>query len=189
MNRPTALGAVFAVFLVGVLGGVAGARFFYAQELEAKAERVPFLAPHYIGHLDRGLDLGPEQKEQIDQILREAHQEAEALRREVRPRIHQLMEEARESIKAVLTPEQLQRFEELPIHQRRWRGPRGRRGHGPPKHLESPGRRRGSEKDSRGDKLRPSSTVYSQESPAGSLAEASEGTSGSDSSKREIPQP
>lgn len=124
MKRSVALGAVLAVFLVGLAGGVAGAHLFYAHKLEAKSERVPFLAPHYQGRLDRSLDLSPQQEQEIRRILRQAHEEAESLRREVRPRIHQLMEGAHEQIREVLTPEQRQRFEELPLHKRRWRGPR-----------------------------------------------------------------
>lgn len=140
MKRGTALAAVFAIFLVGLAGGVAGTRLFYSQKLEAKSERVPFLAPHYMGRLDKALDLTPEQRRAVDRILEETHREAEVLRREVRPRIHELMEGAQEKIKEVLTPEQRRRFEELPVHRRRWRGPRGPRRPGKELGRGKPGR-------------------------------------------------
>ncbi len=163
MKRSTALAAVFAIFLVGLAGGIAGTRLVYSQKLEANSERVPFLAPHYMGRLEKGLDLSPDQREAIGRILRETHREAESLRHEIRPRIHRLMEEAQDKIKAILTEEQRQRFEELPIHQRRWRGPpdhrHPRRGMGRDKPLRpdlvSPESRLGTPGEAFGEDTRP----------------------------------
>lgn len=122
MRRVAAFGAVLAVFFVGLAGGVAGAHLFYAHKLEETSERVPYLAPHYPGRLDRSLDLTPEQEREVHRILRQAHEDADELRREVRPRIRELMERAHDEIRETLTPEQRERFDELPLHKLRWRG-------------------------------------------------------------------
>ncbi|MCB1036608.1 MAG: hypothetical protein KDD47_22475 [Acidobacteria bacterium] len=127
MKRALALGAVVAVFLVGMAGGMAGAHLFYARKLESTSSRVPFLAPHYMGRLEENLDLTPEQSRQVGRILEGAHREAESLRRDVRSRLQRLMEKAHGDIRDVLTPEQRQRFDELPIHQRRWHEPSSHR--------------------------------------------------------------
>jgi Spy/CpxP family protein refolding chaperone len=74
------------------------------------------------------LDLTPEQKDQVELIVREGQEEMRAMWEEFSPRMQAHLKKTRDRIAEVLTPEQEQRFEEL-LKQRR-----------PPKPSEGSGR-------------------------------------------------
>ena len=116
MNRPSALIAVAALFLLGVLSGLFAAHLYHAHRLEGRRFGPPLEHGSFLDHLDERLGLTPEQREQLEEIVRESHREAGALRTELRPRARAQMERTRERINAILTPEQREEFEKL--HQR-----------------------------------------------------------------------
>lgn len=138
MKRVVAGLAVLALFLIGIAVGALGAHLYYAREL-----RHPGAFPHLAGrffaeHLERRLLLTPEQRREIDLILRETHERARELRGELEPQVREVMESASARIEGVLTPEQREEFQRLRREQRRRAehfllGPPGpRRGPGPP---------------------------------------------------------
>lgn len=63
--------------------------------------------------LYRKLDLTSEQRAQVDKILEESRQKIKSLRAESTPRFEEIRKEAHKKIRAILTPEQQKKFEEM----------------------------------------------------------------------------
>ncbi len=119
MKRVGAVAAVLALFLLGVAAGMLATHLFYARQLRHPGGP-PFVASRFFGEfLFRRLDLEPEQRREIEEILQRTGREAARLRRELRPQVQQLMEEATQEIERVLTPEQREAFARMRKRQRR----------------------------------------------------------------------
>jgi len=127
VKRSLALVSVAGLFLLGILIGALGMHLYYATKFPGP----PGFGPRghrpggpFMGErLERELGLSVEQKQRIDEIIRESRVEGEALREEMFPRVHAQMERTRERIMEVLTPEQREKFEEL-RHRHRGRADR-----------------------------------------------------------------
>lgn len=116
MNRWIALFAVIGLFCVGVVVGAVGTHLIYAKRIahhRVEDHAPPFPAHLFLGHLERRLDLTPEQRNEIEDILLASRREAESMRRDVRDRAGDLMRDATVEIEAVLTPEQRETFRRL----------------------------------------------------------------------------
>lgn len=143
MKRITAVAAVAAVFVTGVLAGLAGGHLFYVRRLMHADGPPRFAGERFSRHLERELELTPDQREAVREILRRSHDRAGQLRRETLPRVRSIMEEATAEIEATLTPAQRERFRELRRRQR-YRaeqyllGPPAHRHRGPPHHRPPP---------------------------------------------------
>jgi len=113
MNRPGALGSVLALFFSGVAIGAFGVHIF--------EERYPRMGPPDGPRRGRGaldvleveLDLTSEQRRSIEDIADENHRLVEQIRREIRPRIDQQVDETERKLVALLTPEQREKFDRL----------------------------------------------------------------------------
>lgn len=119
MKRWQALVALAGLFVVGVVAGALGAHLYYARALDRPPAPPPFFAGRIGPRLERHLDLTPEQRVELRQVLEETRREAEAMRREMGPRMREVMEHNEQRIRALLTPEQRDRFDELRRRQRR----------------------------------------------------------------------
>jgi Spy/CpxP family protein refolding chaperone len=113
VRRWLALLALAGLFLLGVVSGGLGAHLYYARSLERPPGPPPFFAGAMGARLERQLDLTPEQARQLRRILDDSRREAEAMRRELAPRMREVMERSEARISELLTPEQRQRFAEL----------------------------------------------------------------------------
>ena len=105
--------------VVGVfaLGCVTGASVDSLYRLRAGDNRAPLDAPRrskedLFESLKRDLNLSDNQASAIHAILDQTRSEYRALRAEVRPRYDALRQNARARMRALLTPEQQQRFDE-----------------------------------------------------------------------------
>jgi len=139
-----AAGILFAVFGAGSLAGAAVVEVLH-EELPAQVNQRggrggPPEAPTRFGDSDRfvhflksRLDLTEQQSEAIREILVRNGEEAGSLYESIRPRLEAGVEEARDQIRDVLTPEQLERFDAVLSEERgRRRRGRERRPDGPP---------------------------------------------------------
>lgn len=65
------------------------------------------------------LDLTPEQRESVDKILKDSQERTHKLMEPVAPKLREEFQRAKEEFRAVLTPEQLKRFDEINRQQQR----------------------------------------------------------------------
>jgi Spy/CpxP family protein refolding chaperone len=110
---------VAVVFILGAaLGGVSG--YFYASRALAAPKAPPLSEPerraHRLDQFTHDFGLTDAQRQQIDAILFQAHNESKAIRdqhsQQLNAQLDQERQKNRECIRAVLTPEQKPKFEE-----------------------------------------------------------------------------
>ncbi|HXG58816.1 MAG TPA: hypothetical protein VNL91_07320 [Thermoanaerobaculia bacterium] len=122
--KTTAVLVVIVTFVAGALVGVAADRFYLAS----RRDRFPSyfaraMTPRIVKHLDRRLDLTPDQRRQVEEVLERHRGRIDAISRATRPQIRREIEAANAEIEKILTPEQRERFAKMKmrIHQRRAR--------------------------------------------------------------------
>ena len=106
---------VGAVFLLGAaLGGVLGYLFAHRPVSAASAPlSEPERRAHRVAELTRDLSLTPQQSQQLDSILKEIHGEMKAVHDQSDVQIDRLRQKGRAQTRAILTPEQMPKFEEF----------------------------------------------------------------------------
>ena len=120
-SRLLALGLLLLAFVAGALGGVAADRVLARGDPAAQRGVGPpgpggpggaggAIFPRGLP-LARQLDLTPEQRDRIEAIMREERSKADSVLRAVRPVLQARYDSANAAIRAVLTPEQRQRFD------------------------------------------------------------------------------
>jgi Spy/CpxP family protein refolding chaperone len=106
--------------VVFLLGGVTGAALTGLYHARASANRASSHEREQQAHFDemrRELNLSDEQTAAVRAILDETRNEYRALRAELRPRFEEPREKARARIRALLTPEQQQKFDQIVARQ------------------------------------------------------------------------
>ncbi|GBC81311.1 hypothetical protein HRbin10_00419 [bacterium HR10] len=108
---------VLGVFALGVALG-ALAMEFYQQSVRGRSSAGPpprgeSARERHLQYLVKELGLTQEQTERVRRILDETRQEFLQLRNEMRPRFEEIRRRSRERLRAVLTPEQQAKFDEL----------------------------------------------------------------------------
>ena len=106
---------VGAVFLLGaLLGGVLG--FLFAHR-PVNAANAPLSEPERrarrVEQFTRELALSPEQAQQLDAILLQRHTETKVIHDQADLQLEQVRQKGRAQVRAILTPEQLPKFEEF----------------------------------------------------------------------------
>jgi len=106
---------VFAVFFIGIATGILITNFYETRvagrdlnENRGRGGNVQREA----GRVHDYLGLNQEQRERINAILEEGRLEVRKLRAESRPRIEAIEENTQAKIRALLTPDQVKRYEE-----------------------------------------------------------------------------
>ncbi len=131
--RRNAILLVAVAFVAGALIGFAGGRFYSLFHGPMRGGPGPeFVRGRIISHLDRELDLTPQQKDQLAQIMDRHHKRMQDLSAAVRPQMRQEIEAANREIEAVLTPEQREKFQTMRMRMDRYLPRRGRHHEGPP---------------------------------------------------------
>lgn len=77
------------------------------------------MGPMFERWLTHRLDLDSEQRQRVDEILRESRVEVDQLRNEMGPRLRTLNRRTAEAISEVLTPEQREQLEEFMARRQR----------------------------------------------------------------------
>lgn len=106
---------VGAVFLLGAtLGGVLG--FLFAHR-PVNAANPPLSEPERrarrVEQLTHELALSPQQAQQLDSILLQRHTETKAIHDQTDAQLEQVRQKGRAQLRAILTPEQLPKFEDF----------------------------------------------------------------------------
>jgi hypothetical protein len=77
------------------------------------APRPEVLKTNFVQRLDEALQLSPEQKGEIEQIVAEGQERNRQLWQQIAPQVRGVAQDTRQRIRAVLTDEQKKQFEEL----------------------------------------------------------------------------
>lgn len=110
-GRTSALLAVTALFLVGILVGVLGTHLFYFRALRQPGGLAAVALRVVARDLDRRLDLNAEQERQVAAILGEARARFAGLRAEISPEIVAVANESQGRIAELLDARQRAEFE------------------------------------------------------------------------------
>lgn len=106
---------VGAVFLLGAaLGGVLGYLFAHrpvsaSNPPLSEAER----RERRLNELTQLLSLTPQQRQQLDAVMKQTHGEMKAVRDQSEAQLEELRQKGRAQTRAILIPEQLPKFEEF----------------------------------------------------------------------------
>ena len=136
-SRALAIGLVAAIFAAGLVSGVLVDRLWLADEVTDAAPRgLPLRAlERRLHHLSEELELTDDQVAGVREILARLGERAHAIHQQAEPGIRALQEEGRVEIRALLTPEQATKYDELVaemLERFRMRRRRFRDGKGPP---------------------------------------------------------
>ena len=106
---------VGVVFLLGAaLGGVLGYLFAHRPVIAANPPlSEPERRAHRVQELTRDLSLTPQQAQQVDSILMQRHAEAKAVHDQTDAQLEAIRQKGRAQMRAVLTPDQIPKFEEF----------------------------------------------------------------------------
>jgi len=140
VKRWTAVVLLAVAFLLGVIVGGLSVEWLHLRRMVAWHHGAggPPEFDFLVRRLERRLDLSAEQTRQVEAIVERARADLWELRRQVAPRIHSRMEEARAEIEELLTPEQREELRRLgpPLlpdgHHHFGHGPETERRRGPP---------------------------------------------------------
>ena len=134
--RAQGIALLFITFLVGVLAGFAAERVRATQGAPVAESERPgrVLRPGHLPPLFRRLDLEPDQRERVVEIMEGARPRTDAILSEMLPRLRAVTDSIHAEIRGVLTAEQAERWDSLMAHMHGQRGiPRpGMRGPRPP---------------------------------------------------------
>jgi Spy/CpxP family protein refolding chaperone len=136
--RPRIKGAIFLLlaFGLGVVGGAVGLGLYHTRFGDWRSpEGTARFQDRILTRLTKELELGSEQRQKVEAVLKETGQEFARLRDEIGPRFREIRDRSKERIRAVLDAAQQTKFDtvsqEWERRIERWRG-RGP-GEGPPR--------------------------------------------------------
>jgi len=91
---------------------------------QATSRPMPPMSPsglkmEVLRRVERELDLTPEQRAQVDRVISASQERTKKLMEPIAPQIRAELQETKEAVRAVLTPEQRIRFDELLKQQQR----------------------------------------------------------------------
>ena len=112
LNRTKARLVIVAIFLFGFAGGALSMNLYTRATATTKVENVP--PRHYFFEtLNQKCNLSPDQQAQIRGICDDTFNKFRDIGKQVEPQMNQARQEGRDRIRAILTKDQLPKFEEL----------------------------------------------------------------------------
>lgn len=114
-TRAAAVAVVVVAFIAGILAGVAGDHLYliHSGRLSPRHATSRFAADRMADRLTHELDLTPQQKTQVQQIIERHRAKIDATMANVRPQVRQELDATNAEIETVLTPEQKTKFANL----------------------------------------------------------------------------
>jgi Spy/CpxP family protein refolding chaperone len=104
--RSKATGLVIVVFLLGVALGALGMYYWGGHVLANRSH-------HFLEDMKREVGLTPDQQKQLEVIIQDTRGKFQAIDDQTRPQYDQVRQQARDRIRAFLTPEQRLKFEDF----------------------------------------------------------------------------
>jgi len=123
MKRWKSILGVLLVFLLGALAGAAVVHRVGRQSVEAVLSgRGGATADFVVRRLSRSLDLDPAQQDQVRAIVTETRRDIVEIRKPVQGQIQAAFERSRVRIRAILRPDQQEKFDRIQSERRKRRG-------------------------------------------------------------------
>lgn len=113
MNRPKALLGVAALFIVGVVVGIAATHLYYLNRFSQPGSIAEAAVDFGAGHLAESLDLRPDQRAELDRILTEVTEEVEGVRKVAVLELRDLRNRSALRLEAILDADQKQKLKKL----------------------------------------------------------------------------
>ena len=114
MKRWKSILGVLLVFLLGALAGAAVVHRVGRQSVEAVLSgRGGATVDLVVRRLSRSLDLDPAQRDQVRAIATETHRDIVEIRKPVQLQIEAAFERSRVRVRAILRPEQQEKFDRI----------------------------------------------------------------------------
>jgi hypothetical protein len=115
-NNKTSREAALLVIVVFLLGALVGGLATHVWSIHASVRGIPHGPDQLVEQLSRELQFSPDQLKQVTAIVDETHSQVRTLYAPLDGQRDQIRQQARERIRAVLTPDQKVRFEEFLRH-------------------------------------------------------------------------
>ena len=113
-TRTAAVAVVVVAFIAGILVGVAGDHLYPIKSGRlAPRHTSRFASDRMAERLTKELDLSPQQKTQVQQIIERHRAKIDATMASVRPQVRQELDATNAEIETVLTPDQKTKFANL----------------------------------------------------------------------------
>jgi Spy/CpxP family protein refolding chaperone len=117
--------SIVGVLLVFLLGAIAGAAVVYRvghQRVDAVLSgRGGATVDLIVRRLTRSLDLDPAQRDQVRAIVTETRRDIVEIRKPVQPQIESAIERSRVRVRAILRPDQQEKFDRIQAERRKRR--------------------------------------------------------------------
>jgi uncharacterized protein YneF (UPF0154 family) len=114
MKKWKAIVSIIIVFVLGVLAGALLTHKIYQHRVEGIMKGEPRTTREFIvQRLDRELHLDANQLEQVLAIVKETHTEMKKVRTQFRPQIEEILARSQEKIRALLRPDQREKYEKI----------------------------------------------------------------------------
>jgi Spy/CpxP family protein refolding chaperone len=104
---------IVVVFTLGCVAGASLDSLYRSRASSAHGDRGPHGPDQILETMHRDLNLNDQQSQQIHAILEDTRTQYRTLRTEVRPRYDTIRQQARGRIRALLSPDQQQRFDAM----------------------------------------------------------------------------
>lgn len=123
MKRWKSILGVLLVFLLGALAGAAVVHRVDRQGAEGiLSGRGGATADLIVRRLSRSLDLDPAQRDQVRAIVTETRREIIEIRKPVQAQVEATLERSRARVRAILRPDQQEKFDRIRSERRKRRG-------------------------------------------------------------------
>ena len=121
-NKWLVRGAAVIIFVLGFAAGILALNVYRGWVRAAGPGR----GEDRFEQMSARLQLNPEQKTKVQQVLDDTRQQLRALRRESDPRVTEIRKQTDQRLQQILTPDQWQRFQQMRDEMRARRGRGGR---------------------------------------------------------------
>ncbi len=122
MKKWRTITSIVIVFLLGALAGALVTHKIYQLRMDNLLKGEPGSMREFILHrMNHELHLDPHQQEQVRAILQETHAEIRNVRKQFRPQTEEILARSQEKIRALLRPDQREKYEKIIAERKRRR--------------------------------------------------------------------
>jgi len=114
MKKWKTIVSIILVFLLGSLAGALITHEIYKHRIENIIRGDPkAMRELIVQRLNHKLHLDTTQLEQLRVIVNETHAEVKNVRKQIRPQIEEILESSQNRVRAILRPDQLEKYEKI----------------------------------------------------------------------------